>query len=100
MTNVQPDWAGAPPWAQWWAVDSTGYASWYQDQPKFDCDRDDNTTDGGWVRPLGDGKAGVWLRPWEKSQYDDNKVKFDSNWPPEGFDNWDIDWASTLRSRP
>ena len=76
--HVQPDWSGAPDWAQWWAADSDGYAYWYRDEPTY------NAKYGGWLRTLGD----------------EPDVSFDLCWPPEGFDNRDIDWASTLRSRP
>ena len=78
MTNVQPDWAGAPDWANFWAADSDGYAYWYRDEPTY------NAKYGGWLRTLGE----------------EPDVSFDQCWPPEGFDNRDIDWASTLRSRP
>ena len=106
--HVQPDWSGAPDWANFWAVDSDGYAYWYRDQPIFDRDRDDTSPDGGWLRPRGDGRTAVWLRPRETGesggQFDNNSkpgmnVKFDSSWPPEEFDNWDIEWDKTLRSR-
>ena len=87
--HVQPDWAGAPDWAQWWAADSDGYAYWYRDQPTFDYDHE---------------YGGIWLRPWEVGesgrQFNNDEIKFDSDWPPEGFDDWDIDWDKTLRSRP
>ena len=76
--HVQPTWAGAPDWANFWAADSDGYAYWYRDEPTY------NAKYGGWLRTLGD----------------EPDVSFDQCWPPEGFDNWDIDWASTLRSRP
>jgi len=59
-------------------TDSDGYAYWYRDEPTY------NAKYGGWLRTLGD----------------EPDVSFDQCWPPEGFDNWDIDWASTLRSRP
>ena len=78
MTNVQPDWAGAPDWAQWWAADSDGYAYWYRDEPTY------NAKYGGWLRTL----------------RDEPDVSFDQCWPPEGFDSCDIDWDKTLRSRP
>jgi hypothetical protein len=78
MTNVQPDWSGAPDWANFWAADSDGYAYWYRDEPTY------NAKYGGWLRTLGE----------------EPDVSFDLCWPPEGFDNRDIDWASTLRSRP
>ena len=78
MTNVQPDWTEAPDWAQWWAVDNDGYAYWYRDEPTY------NAKYGGWLRTLGD-------KP---------DISFDQCWPPEGFDDWDIDWDKTLRSRP
>jgi hypothetical protein len=76
--HVQPNWSGAPDWAQWWAADSDGYAYWYRDEPTY------NAKYGGWLRTLGE----------------EPDVSFDLCWPPEGFDNRDIDWASTLRSRP
>ena len=78
MTNVQPDWSGAPDWANFWAADSDGYAYWYRDEPTY------NAKYGGWLRTLGE----------------EPDVSFDLCWPPEGFDNQNIDWASTLRSRP
>jgi hypothetical protein len=78
MTNVQPDWSGAPDWANFWAADSDGYAYWYRDEPTYKAKY------GGWLRTLGE----------------EPDVSFDLCWPPEGFDNRDIDWASTLRSRP
>ena len=78
MTNVQPDWTEAPDWAQWWAVDNDGYAYWYRDEPTY------NAKYGGWLRTLGD-------KP---------NISFDHCWPPEEFDNRDIDWSLTLRSRP
>ncbi len=28
-----PDWTTAPEWAQWWAVDESGFAYWYEDMP-------------------------------------------------------------------
>ena len=76
--HVQPDWSGAPDWANFWAADSDGYAYWYRDEPTY------NAKYGGWLRTLGE----------------EPDVSFDLCWPPEGFDNRDIDWASTLRSRP
>ena len=78
MTNVQPDWTEAPDWAQWWAVDNDGYAYWYRDEPTY------NAKYGGWLRTLGD----------------EPDVSFDHCWPPEEFDNRDIDWSLTLRRRP
>ena len=105
--HVQPDWSGAPDWANYWAVSNDGYAYWYRDQPKFDYDHEDG---GVWLRPFGDSKVGgsilnnLWLRPWEVGesgrQFNNDEIKFDSDWPPEGFDDWDIDWSQTLRSRP
>ena len=117
--HVQPDWSKAPAWANFWAVDSDGYAYWYRDQPKFDYEirpgqgewlghRDDTSSAGGWLRPSRNGTAGVWLRPWETEesgswlrayQSEPMDVKYDSSWPPEEFDNWDIEWDKTLRSR-
>ena len=119
--HVQPDWSCAPDWANFWAVDSDGYAYWYRDQPifdcdrdrdvtmllrsykryrdqpEFDCDRDDTSSAGGWLHPSTDG---VWLRPWEtRKSSGQMDVKYDSSWPPEEFDNWDIEWDKTLRSR-
>lgn len=76
--HVQPNWSGAPDWANFWAADSDGYAYWYRDEPTY------NAKYGGWLRTLGE----------------EPDVSFDLCWPPEGFDNRDIDWASTLRSRP
>ena len=87
MTNVQPDWAGAPEWAKFWAMDSDGGAYWYEVEPRF------------WAADS-DGYA-YWYR--DKPTYnakEEPDVSFDLCWPPEGFDNRDIDWASTLRSRP
>jgi len=77
MTNIQPDWTEAPDWAQWWAIDDDGYAYWYRDQPTY------NAKYGGWLRTLGE----------------EPDVSFDHCWPPP-FDNRDIDWSQTLRSRP
>ena len=95
--HVQPDWSKAPAWANFWAVDSDGYAYWYRDQPEFDCDRDDTSSAGGWLHPSTDG---VWLRPWEtRKSSGQMDVKYDSSWPPKEFDNWDIEWDKTLRSR-
>jgi hypothetical protein len=106
--HVQPNWSGAPDWAQWWAVDSDGSAYWYRDEPTFDYDGDNTYGIAGvWLRPRGDDR--VWLRLWETGesggQFDNNSnpgmnVKFDATWPPEGFDDWVIDWDKTLRSRP
>ena len=87
--HVQPTWAGAPDWANYWAADSDGYAYWYRDKPTFDYDHE---------------YGGIWLRPWEAGesdrQFNNDEIKFDASWPPEGFDDWDIDWDKTLRSRP
>jgi hypothetical protein len=77
--HVQPNWAGAPDWAKFWAVDSDGGAYWYRSQPTYDRKY------GGWMRPL---------------NYDEPDVSFDDCWPPNESDNWDIDWEQTLRSRP
>lgn len=33
-----PDWATAPDWAKWWAVDEVGEANWYEDEPKLSVD--------------------------------------------------------------
>ena len=94
MTNLQPDWAGAPPWAQWWAVDSDGYAYWYRNRPTFD-DKDGYAY---WYcnRPTYNAKYGGWLR----TLGEDPDVSFDHCWPEREFNNWDIDWSQTLRSRP
>jgi hypothetical protein len=75
--HVQPNWAGAPDWAKFWAVDSDGGAYWYRSQPTYDRKYE------GWVRLLGDEPDAI----------------FDHCWPPKGFDDWDIDWEQTLRSR-
>ena len=78
MTNVQPDWSKAPEWAKFWAMDSDGGAYWYRDEPTY------NAKYGGWLHTLGE----------------EPDVSFDLCWPPEGFDDWVIDWDKTLRSRP
>ena len=78
MTNVQPDWTGAPDWAQWWAADSDGYAYWYRDEPTY------NAKYGGWLHTL----------------EDEPNVSFDHCWPEREFNSWDIDCSQTLRSRP
>ena len=31
--HPQPDWSSAPEWAQWWAVDSTCLAAWFDHEP-------------------------------------------------------------------
>ena len=36
----EPDWSVAPDWANWWAMDDSGYFWWYQKEPK--------NKDGGW----------------------------------------------------
>ena len=77
MTNIQPDWSDAPPWAQWWAIDNDGYAYWYRDQPTY------NAKYGGWLRTPGE----------------EPDISLDHFWPFP-FDNWDIDWSQTLRRRP
>lgn len=33
--RVEPDWALAPDWAQWFAIDSNGDMYWYDDEPKI-----------------------------------------------------------------
>ncbi len=38
MTNVQPDWRHAPPWAKFWAIDSDGGAYWYEVEPTYDIE--------------------------------------------------------------
>lgn len=30
----EPDWAAAPPWAAWWAVDKDGLPYWYAERPE------------------------------------------------------------------
>ena len=30
---TSPDWSTAPDWAQWFAIDKSGYANWYADRP-------------------------------------------------------------------
>ena len=91
MTNVQPDWAGAPEWANFWVADSNGYAYWYRDEPTYDAKY------GGWLRTLGEEPDVSFAHCWPPEEPD---VSFDHCWPPEGFDDWDIDCSQTLRSRP
>lgn len=31
--DYEPDWANAPDWAQWFAVDSQGWPFWWKDEP-------------------------------------------------------------------
>lgn len=33
---LAPDWNTAPDWAQWWAVDKSGSAFWYEGEPQSD----------------------------------------------------------------
>lgn len=30
---LSPDWSQAPEWAQWYAIDSDGYAHWFDNEP-------------------------------------------------------------------
>ena len=88
--HVQPTWAGAPDWANFWAADSDGYAYWYRDEPTYDAKY------GGWIRTLGDEPGVSWDIDWAF-------VQVQPKWSrsgPEGFDSCDIDWDKTLRSRP
>ena len=98
MTNVQPDWAGAPDWANFWAADSDGYAYWYRSEPTFDYD-DNNIygTAGLWLPLQATGDSDI---QYDKSTEPSQDMQLDATWPPEWFDNWDIDWDKTLRSRP
>ena len=83
--HVQPDWSGAPDWANFWAVDSDGFAYWYRDQPTYNANMTNVQPEyGGWLRSLGE----------------EPNVSFDHSRPPEGFDDWVIEWDKTLRSRP
>lgn len=34
LLQPEPDWSQAPAWAQWWAVDGSGKAFWYETEPK------------------------------------------------------------------
>ena len=99
MTDVQPDWSDAPPWAQWWAADSDGYAHWYRDQPTYDCEATRMIAD-----PDFDGDNivyGLWLRPWGTEDSEPSlDMQLDATWPPEEFDDWNIEWDKTLRRRP
>jgi hypothetical protein len=45
-----PDWATAPEWAQWWAVDSKGWAYWYAKEPYI-------TEHKGWWTSAGQQEA-------------------------------------------
>ena len=96
--HIQPTWAGAPDWANYWAADRDGYAYWYRDQPTFDYDGDNTYGIAGvWLPPQSTGDSGIrYDQPPEPSQ----DMQLDVTWPPEGFDEWDIDWDKTLRSRP
>ena len=91
--HIQPDWSDAPSWAQWWAMDSDGYAYWYRDQPTF--------KNGTWLRPLEIGEEEWMLLNLETGK--DRQLE-DQDWLPEGFDNldidWNIEWDKTLRRRP
>jgi hypothetical protein len=35
-----PDWSKAPPWAQFWAMNSDGHAYWYAAEPTYNAQRD------------------------------------------------------------
>ena len=96
--HVQPDWSGAPDWANFWAADSDGYGFWYRSEPTFDYDGDNTYGIAGvWLPPQATGDSDIrYDQPPEPSQ----DMQFDATWPPEGFDDWVIDWDKTLRSRP
>lgn len=46
----EPDWSQAPEWAQWWAVDASGIAGWYEQEPEI-----------GGVRGWELGGGGAWM---------------------------------------
>lgn len=55
----RPDWSQAPEWAQWWAVDPTGWACWYQEEPILMV----TVTYAGWVAKTVNGiqiGAALW----------------------------------------
>lgn len=66
----EPDWTQAPEWAQWWAVQASGFAKWYQDKPAIE-----------W---------GDWRVPWNMF----TQSAGDANLPLGS------DWRMTLRRRP
>lgn len=69
-----PDWSHAPEWAQWWAVDSSCMAYWYQTQPTM--------VPGMWYCPKGHGHWSCMVG--------DEPIDL-----PLG-----CDWRLTLRRRP
>ena len=58
----QPDWSGAPEWADWWAIDKDLVSFWHEDKPKFDevefyqcgvfCDAPSFNYQGNWQDSL------------------------------------------------
>lgn len=51
-TGNNPDWAAAPAWAQWWAVDADGRAHWHMIRPVM--------RDGAWVYHAGPSHHSGW----------------------------------------
>lgn len=47
---LAPDWADAPEWAQWFAIDPNGDGFWFHDEPKANEWR---WTNGDWFRDVG-----------------------------------------------
>lgn len=49
-----PNWADAPEWAQWWAMDANGDGYWYESQPELGgliwTRKDDTKYEGDYAR--------------------------------------------------
>ena len=73
FTSIEPNWDGAPEWAQCWAVDEDGTANWLSD-----CNVD--VKDDCWV--------------FTKAAVNDDFTK-DRN-----VDTSKIDWKNSLRKKP
>lgn len=91
-TNVEPDWAKAPGWAKYWAVETHGEAFWFSHKPIFEHDA--SSDPDVWNRQQ--YGVGGWSCSEENAMHE-----HDPSWPPTIDEDWEhIYYPDTLRVRP
>lgn len=75
MPTPEPDWADAPEWAMWWAVDKDNDAFWYEGEPRLGRDH------------------------WQPPGYD-YPLANKRRWERDGNRKNDDTWKLTLHPRP
>ena len=57
----KPNWDNAPAWANYWAIDKSGKAYWYEFEPLANSDFN------RWITKLGKYEADLTMEGWENT---------------------------------